>query len=81
VELFVVIAGTLLLESLALENQALEKYIHTAYLWPDPYSIIVNILGVIQTISLTKQFELVSTLYGPGNLACWFFLILSVVVS
>ncbi len=33
------------------------------------------------TLTTTERFGLVSSLYGPGNLACWFCLILSVAVS
>ena len=33
------------------------------------------------TLTTTERFGLVSSLYGPGNLACWFCLIVSVAVS
>ena len=33
------------------------------------------------TLTTTQRFGLVSSLYGPGNLACWFCLIVSVAVS
>jgi hypothetical protein len=51
------------------------------YLRPDPYSIPVLISGYAETISGIDRFALVSSLYGPGNLLCWFFLLLSVMVS
>jgi hypothetical protein len=54
---------------------------HSPYLRPDPYSIMVYSYGAMTNISRHERFELVSSLYGPGNLACWFFLLVSVLVS
>ena len=48
---------------------------------PDPASLWVNALRPVEIISGSERFELVSSLYGPGSLICWFFLFLSVVVS
>ena len=47
----------------------------------DPYRISVDTFGVLETISGSERFELVSSLYGLGSLTCWFFLLISVIVS
>lgn len=48
----------------------------------DPYTALVSSAGyIIMDISGFERLELVSSLYGPGNLACWFFLLVSVLVS
>lgn len=52
-----------------------------------PYGLIVSLnlasLTTPPTTLLTapERFELVSSLYGPGNLLCWFLLLLSVLAS
>jgi len=46
---------------------------------PDYLSMIVN--GAVHDIPAPDRLALVSSLYGLGNLACWFFLLLSVIVS
>ncbi|KAL1597127.1 hypothetical protein SLS60_008709 [Paraconiothyrium brasiliense] len=51
------------------------------YLRPDPYSIMVNGYGAMSNLPGDERFELVSSLFGPGNIACWICLILSVLVS
>jgi len=47
------------------------------------YSISVIVLGgaASEIISATERFELVSSLYGPGNIICWFLLLASVLLS
>jgi hypothetical protein len=47
----------------------------------DPYVALVFWSGAMIAISGYERFELVSSLYGPGNLACWLFLLISVLVS
>ncbi|KAJ4346601.1 uncharacterized protein N0V89_010532 [Didymosphaeria variabile] len=47
-----------------------------AYLGPDPYSIMVNGYGAMTNLPGDERFELVSSLFGPGNIACWICLII-----
>lgn len=55
-----------------------------------PYALLVtlNLASLTTTppttttlLTAPERFELVSSLYGPGNLTCWFLLLLSVLVS
>lgn len=53
-----------------------------------PYALLVslNLASLTVTtptalLTAPERFELVSSLYGPGNLLCWFLLLLSVLVS
>jgi len=46
---------------------------------PNDLSIILN--GSIHDIPAPNRVALVSSLYGPGNMACWFLILLSVLVS
>jgi hypothetical protein len=60
--------------------------IASAYLRPDPggailYDTYVTADGVSTIMTGDQRFALVSSLYGPGNLACWLLLLLSVVIS
>ncbi|KAK4455158.1 hypothetical protein QBC34DRAFT_108724 [Podospora aff. communis PSN243] len=49
--------------------------------WPVDYGILRNYPPYFDIITASQRFSLVSSLYGPGNILCWFFLILSVLVS
>ncbi|KAK7184698.1 hypothetical protein PSPO01_09369 [Paraphaeosphaeria sporulosa] len=53
----------------------------TVYPRPDPHSIMVSSAGTTENIPDDRSFAWISALYGPGNLICWAFLILSVLVS
>ncbi|OCK93527.1 uncharacterized protein K441DRAFT_678144 [Cenococcum geophilum 1.58] len=46
---------------------------------PDYLSMISN--GAVHDIPAPIRLALVSSLYGPGNLACWFSILLSVIVN
>src|SRR3569833_1048398 len=66
----------------ALESLALAEEVWIHNLRPDPGGILLVVNdGVTRFIPATERFELVSSLFGPGNIARWFFLLLSVVVS
>ena len=46
------------------------------------FGMIAGAPGGTETLlTIQERFELVSSLYGPGNLICWFFLFLSVLAS
>jgi len=45
------------------------------------YDTYVTRAGVRTIMKGDQRFELVSSLYGPGNLACWLLLLFSVVIS
>lgn len=66
----------------AVANQPpLDKIFWKDDLGQDRYGIWTNAPEAVKIVSGTERFELVSSLYGPGNLACWFFLLTSVLVS
>jgi len=46
-----------------------------------PYIVVSNRIGSWIILSPIERFVLVSSLYGPGNVACWYLLIFSVLVS
>ena len=52
----------------------IKDFSDSPYLRPDPYTILVNLHGYMEEISSFERFGLVSSVYGPGNLACWFLL-------
>ena len=47
----------------------------------DPYSFMIESTTGAQPLTASERFELVSSLYGPGNVICWFFLLASVLTS
>lgn len=51
------------------------------YQRPDWYGALVSSSGAMIAIPGHERLELVSSLYGPGNVACWFFLFVSVLIS
>jgi hypothetical protein len=67
-------------------NHASLSPLHTTISKPsysgfDSHSLTVDSHGTVKTISGFERFALVSSLYGPGNLACWFFLFISICLS
>ena len=55
------------------------------YLRPDPGGAILGVFvksfTAAQNLTAAERFDLVSSLYGPGNLTCWFLLLASVLLS
>jgi len=45
------------------------------------FNVWVTVAGVTTVMTGEQRFALVSSLYGPGNLACWLMLLLSVVIG
>jgi hypothetical protein len=64
----------------------IDAHVYTAYLRPNVsgsplFNTYVTVAGVTTIMTSDQHFALVSSLYGPGSLACWLLLLLSVVIS
>ncbi|KAM7184959.1 hypothetical protein V8F20_011996 [Naviculisporaceae sp. PSN 640] len=49
--------------------------------YDESFRVVTGYDGRCIILTNAERFELVSSLYGPGNMLCWFFLVLSVLVS
>ncbi|KAK0652411.1 hypothetical protein B0T16DRAFT_101408 [Cercophora newfieldiana] len=56
-------------------------YYDRTLLGSDSYSFMVKSNTDAQTLTALERFELVSSLYSPGNIICWFLLLASVLVG